>query len=117
MGNPNGAPLLYTPEKMQKKLDEYFKETPVEKITITGLCIWLDIVKETFYNYTRRKEFSQMMNLARLKVENAYELSLRANGRAGDIFALKNFGWTDRQEVDVKSNDFKQVLDKFVDKV
>src|SRR6056297_154743 len=111
MGNPNGAPLLYTPEKMQKKLDEYFKKTPVEKITITGLCIWLDVVKETFYNYSRREGFKKMMNLARLKVENAYELSLRENGRSGDIFALKNFGWTDKQDINVESNNFSKLLD------
>jgi hypothetical protein len=27
-------------------------------------------------------------------------LRLIKSGRAGDIFALKNFGWVDRQEVD-----------------
>ena len=112
-----GAPMLYTPERMKKKLDEYFEITPVEEITITGLCIWLDIVKDTFYNYSRRKEFSQMMNMARLRVENAYELSLREKGRAGDIFALKNFGWTDRQEVNIEGNDFAETLGKFVNKL
>jgi hypothetical protein len=96
---PAGAPIKFTPEEMQEKLDEYFDITPVEKITITGVCLHLGVVKETFYNYGRREEYSHMINLARMKVENAYELSLRDKGRAGDIFALKNFGWTDRQDI------------------
>ena len=33
-------------------------------------------------------------------VENSYEMSLRENGRTGDIFALKNFGWRDKMEVE-----------------
>lgn len=84
---------------MKEKLDEYFKITPVEQITITGVCLHLGIVKDTFYNYAKRDGFKHMINMARMRVENAYELSLRQNGRAGDIFALKNFGWTDRQDI------------------
>jgi hypothetical protein len=95
----NGSELRFTPEQMQEKLDEYFKITPVEDITITGVCLHLGIVKDTFYNYAKRKEYKEMVNLARMKVENAYEISLRRHGRAGDIFALKNFGWTDKQEI------------------
>jgi hypothetical protein len=40
-----------------------------------------------------------MLEMAKMKIEHAYEKSLRKNGRSGDIFALKNFGWTDRMDV------------------
>ena len=29
---------------------------------------------------------------------SVYEKSLRKDGKTGDIFALKNFGWRDKQE-------------------
>ena len=43
---------------------------------------------------TRNEEFSYIIKRAKLCVENSYELS----GTAFDIFALKNMGWTDKQE-------------------
>ncbi len=47
------------------------------------------------------KEVIQLIKSARLKVHNAYEVDLRnKNNAAGSIFALKNFGWTDQQQVD-----------------
>ena len=36
--------------------------------------------------------------MARLIVENSYEMELRKEGRTGTIFALKNFGWKDKIE-------------------
>ena len=106
------------PEQMSKLIDEYFKITASEDITITGLCLHLGIVKDTFYNYAKREGFKGIVSLARQRVENAYEISLRHNGRAGDIFALKNFGWRDKQEIDTNvKGDFSEALKKFVDKV
>ena len=41
--------------------------------------------------------------MARLRINADYEQSLRKNGRAGDIFALKNLdGWTDQQTIEHK---------------
>ena len=96
-----GRPLRYNNEKeLTKKINEYFEKTQEEEITITGLCIYLGINKDTFYEYAKRDEYKEIINMARLIVENSYEISLRKNGRTGDIFALKNFGWTDKQEVE-----------------
>lgn len=104
-----GRPLIYDNEKeLIKKINEYFEKTQEEEITITGLCIYLGINKDTFYEYTKRDEYKDIINMARLIVENSYEISLRKNGRTGDIFALKNFGWKD--QVDVETN--KQELSK-----
>lgn len=98
-----GRPTKYTNcEELEKKINEYFNEVKEEEITITGLCLYLGINKDTFYEYAKRDEFKDIINLARLVVENSYEISLRKNGRTGDIFALKNFGWQDRTEVEVK---------------
>jgi hypothetical protein len=51
--------------------------------------------------YENKDEFRDTIKKAKQKVENSYELRLIKNGRAGEIFALKNFGWTDRQETEI----------------
>ena len=101
MNRKVGRPLKYNNEKeLTQKINEYFAKTQEEEITITGLCIYLGINKDTFYEYAKREEYKDIINMARLIVENSYEISLRKNGRTGDIFALKNFGWIDKQEIE-----------------
>lgn len=96
-----GRPLKYNNVKqLTKKINEYFEKTQEDEITITGLCIYLGMNKDTFYEYAKREEYREIINMARLIVENSYEISLRKNGRTGDIFALKNFGWVDKQEIE-----------------
>lgn len=96
-----GRPLkIETPEQMEKILNEYFETTEENKITITGICLALDLDKSNFYEYEKREGYRDIVKRARMIVENSYEISLRENGRTGDIFALKNFGWKDKQEVE-----------------
>lgn len=96
-----GRPLkIDSAEELEKLVNEYFEKTDEIKITITGLCLYLGLTKETFYEYAKREEYKDILNRARLMVENSYEMSLRENGRTGDIFALKNFGWRDKMEVE-----------------
>ena len=90
-------------EDMQVLIDKYFNdcdetETPY---TITGLAMALDMTREKVIKYGQKDEFRDAIKKAKQKVENSYELRLIKNGRAGDIFALKNFGWTDRQETEI----------------
>lgn len=109
-----GRPLKYdSANKLKEKINEYFKVTKQEKITITGLCLYLEINKDTFYEYGKREEYKEIIDLARLRVENSYELDLRKFGRTGDIFALKNFGWKDKQEIDanVKTQEIRVELE------
>ena len=99
-----GRPLkIETPEQMEKILNEYFSTTEESKITITGICLALDLDKKNFYEYEKREGYENIVKRARMIVENSYEMSLRENGRTGDIFALKNFGWVDKQEVENKT--------------
>lgn len=97
-----GRPLkIETPEQMEKILNEYFETTEENKITITGICLALDLDKSNFYAYEKREGYENIVKRARMIVENSYEISLRENGRTGDIFALKNFGWVDKQEQEI----------------
>lgn len=101
--HPGGRPPKYkAAEDMQAKIDEYFNECDTNEIpyTITGLAIALDMTRDQILKYSDKEEFKDTIKRAKQKVENAYELRLVKLGRAGDIFALKNFGWADKQEIE-----------------
>lgn len=99
--HPGGRPLKFqSVEELQEKIDDYFTVTPKTEWTWTGLAMHLDTSRETLREYQEREEFVDPLKRALLKVENQYELDTRQHGRAGSIFALKNFGWKDKTEVD-----------------
>lgn len=83
------------PEELASALNEYFTTTPFEEWTVTGLCLALDTTRATLGKYEKKEEFGDMVRKARLLVEHSYEMGLKHNGKAGDIFALKNMGWRD----------------------
>jgi len=116
-------PIFKDPEEMRMKILEYFewikgdlnapedmvtkgayKRYP-ENVTITGLCLYLGFEsRQSFYDYEKRDGFSYIVKHARMRVENGYENKLLdAKNPTGPIFALKNMGWTDRQEIDQKT--------------
>ena len=99
-----GRPKKYTEvEIMQQKIEKYFQECEESKepYTITGLCIALDITRETLSEYLKKDEFSDTIKKAKIRVENYLEKKLITcnNNATGIIFNLKNnFGWKDKQE-------------------
>ena len=107
-----GRPLKFeTVELLQKKIDAYFADTPKDEWTITGLALALDTSRKVLCEYEDdRPEFSNSIKRSKLIVENGYEIDLKKSGRAGTIFALKNFDWTDKNETNLlnagKSFDF-----------
>lgn len=113
-----GRPLIYkTPEELKNKINEYLEQTDDEKITITGLCLALNINKDTFYEYGKKEGYKEIIDIAKLVVENSYELSLRKYGRTGDIFALKNFGWTDKQEIESENKNINMTYEEYLSKI
>jgi len=96
-------PLKFkTVKELQDKIDSYIDECKKNEIplSITGLALALDTNRQTLINYQDKEGYKNVVDRAKLMIENAYEIRLINNGRSGDIFALKNFGWTDRQEID-----------------
>lgn len=72
-----------------------------ENATITGLALFLGFEsRQSVYDYEKNGEFSYTIKKARLHVENSYEKALLSKNSTGAIFALKNFGWSDKQEID-----------------
>lgn len=100
---PAGRPLKFnTAEEMQKAVDEYLKENNIP--TISGLAYYLGFEsRQSFYDYEERDEFSYTIKRCRLFMESWYEARLQGNSPAGSIFWLKNAGWTDKQEIEQKT--------------
>lgn len=104
-----GRPRMYaTPEEFDAKVDEYYQRSKEndEPITWTGLAIFLGFSsRQSIDEYLKYEGFSDSVKRAKLLVEWSYERRLFGPNAAGPIFALKNMGWTDRQEVDHRSGD------------
>lgn len=124
-----GRPALFnTVEELEAKIQEYFDslngefhyeadpedesndikvyDRDPEPPSITGLCLFLGFEsRQSFHDYGNNPEFSYTIKRARLMIEHKYELSGQyAKNPAFQVFALKNLGWSDRQEIDMKSN-------------
>lgn len=123
MGRP---PLYKNPEELEDKINEYFekgiktrktiigsgsnrREIEIEIPTISGLCHYLGFEsRQSFYDYAERNQhetpeikdqFAYIIKRARLFIEQEYEELLSEGNPAGAIFALKNMGWKDKQEI------------------
>lgn len=98
-----GQPRKYdSPEQMKVAIDDYFDTTT--KITICGLALHLGFVgRRSLLDYEGySKEYLLTIKAAKSRVEQYYEEHLVESGAAGSIFALKNFKWSDKQEIDIK---------------
>ena len=97
--------LIKSPQEFDERVDTYIDwcRAQDKPILLTGLILALGFnSKDTFYSYENYPEFTDSVKRARLLIEMEYEQRLNtANSATGPIFALKNFGWTDKQEVDV----------------
>lgn len=103
-----GRPLKFkTVKALQDAIDKYFTdcEEMGEPLTVTGLAIALKTTRETLMDYQEKDGYSDAVKMAKLKIENAYEKRLIARGNGGDIFALKQFGWTDKQETKIEAGE------------
>ena len=107
MGRP---PKFESPEQLQELIDNYFN-SPDCDYTITGLILECGCLRETWSEYKKKPEYSDTIKRASAEVERAYEARLQSTTPTGSIFALKNMGWRDQQEVDIKDVTFKDEID------
>lgn len=98
----NGAFLVDNKGKKILKPIKHYYYDPLP--TITGMAVFLDTSRETLMNYEDKDLFFDTIKRAKEKIQAEYEESLRNRGNAGDIFALKNFGWKDKQEIEHSGN-------------
>jgi len=111
---PGGRPPRFkSVDELEKLLDEFIYSG--EPITMTGLALHLGFInRQSMYDYEAKPEFTCAIKKARAMVENSYELALaKGNGNAGHIFALKNFGWSDRTQQEISGPDGGAVQNDF----
>ena len=110
VGNKGGGrPRKFTSaEEMYSVGLQYIEESLAndQHLTFTGLCIALGTVKSTYWEYedgnydTDEQVFSPLLKSLKQRIENYAENRLFGNNPTGAIFALKNYGWKDKHEVE-----------------
>ncbi len=92
-------PILKSAEEAERLIDEYFDTE--EQPTWTGLALHLGFAtRSSLTDYLKKPEFFPSIKKGLSRIEELYEKQLSGNKPTGAIFALKNFGWHDRQEVE-----------------
>jgi hypothetical protein len=113
VGNKGGRPRKFdNPDEIYQAGLKYIEDklSKDEHLTFTGLCIALGVVKDTFNDYESgkydedNKVFSVPLKDLKQRVENYAETKLFGNNPTGAIFALKNYGWKDKQEIEQKTD-------------
>lgn len=106
-----GRPRKYnSPEEFDLAVDAYVEQRVEDgkPLTWTGLALSLGFAsRKCIDEYLKYDEYCYSVKRAKAIVENAYEerLAMNEGSPAGSIFALKNFGWNDKQEIDHQSSD------------
>jgi len=91
--------IIESPEEMLNRGYAYFEKCKLEEtpILITGLALALGLSgRESLSEYGRREEFSATVKELKSVCEQYAENRLFSNNPTGAIFALKNYGWTDK---------------------
>jgi len=101
----------------------YIEHQQVEPFTVTGLALALGTTRETLMdvengNGPYTKEYSDVIMRAKLICQNYAERQMfTAKSANGAIFALKNYGWKDKQEIDTNvSGEITVTLEGDLDK-
>ena len=102
--NKAGRPPIWNdPDKFSEAVEAYFAGCEIAKTnpTWTGLALHLGFEsRQSLQDYKEKEGFSYPIKKALARIEENYEQGLFTRNPAGPIFALKNFGWKDKQEVE-----------------
>lgn len=89
-------PMTLKDEKGNIMYETKYWDTP----TVSGLVYHLEIERQTLLNYEKNDELFDTIKNTRNRLKVFYEKALLEKGHAGIIFASKNFGFTDKVEVE-----------------
>ena len=108
-------------EALQRDIDRYYKycDDKNRPVTIAGLAYYLDVDRQTIYNYEKKDEFFDTIKKAKNYIVMRLEEEAIMNGRAGTIFVMKQYGYTDKHEVtnEIQGESFVRALNTFTDKL
>lgn len=105
LGADSGRPPAFeTPEQFALKASTYFEGIDESKWTITGLALHMGFCdRQSLYDYQKKEEFTCIVKTCRTMIEMSYEHKLSSKDVTGAIFALKNMGWKDKTEMDLRT--------------
>jgi len=107
----------YTPKKLEKAVKEYLESCDnLKKMpNRAGLCVFLGITKETYYQYKKKKKLSDYIKKFEENMQDVWVSRLNASAPAGAIFYLKNAfrdEFKDRYENKLEVKNIGDLLDK-----
>ncbi len=112
-----GRPPTWTdPIEFDKAVDSYFEST--NEPTWTGLTLHLGFNSRQALNYymEEKPEFLNSIKKALSRIESKYEnIAIYSKMPTGAIFALKNFGWKDKQEVEQSGKTEQELTVRILD--
>jgi len=117
VGRPPKFPSL---SYLEGLIEDYFRSRAEAKLpfTITGLALHLGTSREGLLNYQETDEFFDTIKRAKSMCEDYSEIQLfNGKNQAGAIFSLKNFGWRDKTESDIKISAPKPITELFTNGV
>lgn len=116
-----GRPRIWeTEQDLQTDIDRYFDycEEKDKPMTIAGLAYYLNVDRQTIYNYNKQDQYFDTLKRARDRIVMGLEETAIIKGNAGTIFVMKQYGYKDKQEVDTNlSGDFTNALVRFANKI
>ena len=103
LGRP---PKYHDPVQFERRCDEYFESIMNEDgtwrrpPTMSGLALFLGFMdRRSMYYYRDKDSFYEPVKRAMAMIEMYHEERLASGDRCvGNIFALKNMGWSDKTE-------------------
>ena len=89
-------------EELQKAIDSYklYLEDTGRPPTMAGLAYYTGLDRKTIYNYSKDAEYFPAIKEFRDWIIMRFEEMAADKGNAGVIFLMKNYGYTDKQEVE-----------------
>ena len=121
---PGKPPIIPNAEEFNRRAQAYFDScTPTEanpeppKLGFVALALALGLNgRAQLREYGERPVYASAVKKALSVVEASYESQLRSGQPVGAIFALKQAGWSDRQDIDVRGGlgaiDYSRLTDE-----
>ena len=111
-----GRPRLFnTVEELEEKIQEFYDYCELKEVPLTfeRLAVFIGIDRQTIYNYEKRDEYFDTIK----RVRENIKADIMEKGMSGainstfGIFCLKNYGYTDKQEITSTNTNVNKNID------
>lgn len=97
-----GIKAYATDEVLLREIHAYFDwaDANGKPLSIARLANWLGVDRQTIYNYKAREDYGQIIQYAVDYITASMEERCIMDGKPGQIFILKNYGYSDKTEIE-----------------